>query len=215
MKTTPCPACRPHHRFKPANVTRISPLTTLASCTYLVTSAVWAKMKPLRSRSTRHSARRAPLQYTSARHSHPPSRPVYYLTESSTGSDFGGSLPNRTPYLGSLSDRMPPSLQGPAGTPLPPGSSTSSVFMPSLPHGHSLTHRGPGLAFPQTAPPHASSFPELAKITQGHIRTRSVQGEPPSATLLSPIDSGGPYMGQLPARPSRSDPSNRWRCSDI
>ena len=134
----------------------------------------------------------------------PPSRPVYYLTESSSGSDFGGSLPNRTPYLGSLSDRIPPSLQGPAGIPLPPGSSTSSVFMPSLPHGHSLTHRGPGLAFPQTAPPHASSFPELAKITQGHIRTRSVQGEPPSATLLSPIDPGDPTWDNY--QPDPHDP---------
>ncbi|WWC89845.1 uncharacterized protein L201_004773 [Kwoniella dendrophila CBS 6074] len=39
---------------------------------------------------------------------------------------------------------------------------------------------------PQSAPANTSSFPIPIKITQQHARTRSVQGEPPSAMLYSP-----------------------------
>lgn len=39
---------------------------------------------------------------------------------------------------------------------------------------------------PQTAPAKAVSFPVHPRVHQGHIRTRSDQGEPPSATLFSP-----------------------------
>lgn len=39
---------------------------------------------------------------------------------------------------------------------------------------------------PASAPAHIASFPANMQIAQGHIRTRSVQGEPPSATLFSP-----------------------------
>jgi hypothetical protein len=48
---------------------------------------------------------------------------------------------------------------------------------------------------PQSAPAHAQSFAlqNLTRVTQGHLRTRSVQGEPPSATLFSPMS---PLAGQ-------------------
>lgn len=39
---------------------------------------------------------------------------------------------------------------------------------------------------PASAPAHIASFPANMQIAQGHIRTRSVQGEPSSATLFSP-----------------------------
>lgn len=47
----------------------------------------------------------------------------------------------------------------------------------------------PTSMIPQSAPAHAQSFAlqNLTRVTQGHLRTRSVQGEPPSATLFSPM----------------------------
>ena len=39
---------------------------------------------------------------------------------------------------------------------------------------------------PQSAPANTKSFPIPMRVSQDHIRTRSVQGEPPSATLFSP-----------------------------
>ncbi|WVR05427.1 hypothetical protein IAU60_002442 [Kwoniella sp. DSM 27419] len=47
---------------------------------------------------------------------------------------------------------------------------------------------------PQSAPPNTESYPVPVRVTQQHARTRSVQGEPPSAMLLpttSPYDSPG------------------------
>ena len=44
----------------------------------------------------------------------------------------------------------------------------------------------PVLMIPASAPAHITNFPTTHRIAQGHIRTRSVQGEPPSATLFSP-----------------------------
>ncbi|WRT67427.1 uncharacterized protein IL334_004398 [Kwoniella shivajii] len=46
---------------------------------------------------------------------------------------------------------------------------------------------------PQSAPANTSSFPIPIKVTQQHTRTRSVQGEPPSAMLYSP---SSPYNTQ-------------------
>ena len=44
-----------------------------------------------------------------------------------------------------------------------------------------------GGGVPASAPANVTNFPaEGLRIAQGHIRTRSVQGEPPSASLLSP-----------------------------
>jgi hypothetical protein len=43
-----------------------------------------------------------------------------------------------------------------------------------------------GSVVPQSAPAHAPSFYNPLRVTQGHLRTRSVQAEPPSATLFSP-----------------------------
>ena len=40
--------------------------------------------------------------------------------------------------------------------------------------------------FPQSAPANTKTFPIPMRVSQDHIRTRSVQGEPPSATLFSP-----------------------------
>ena len=39
---------------------------------------------------------------------------------------------------------------------------------------------------PQSAPAETRSFTLPSQVSQGHLRTRSVQGEPPSATMLSP-----------------------------
>jgi hypothetical protein len=44
---------------------------------------------------------------------------------------------------------------------------------------------------PASAPAHIASFPVNMHIAQGHIRTRSVQGEPPSASLFSPTTPAG------------------------
>ncbi|KAK4688102.1 hypothetical protein P7C73_g2010, partial [Tremellales sp. Uapishka_1] len=47
----------------------------------------------------------------------------------------------------------------------------------------------PAVDVPQSAPAHTNYFPvnQNFQINQQHVRTRSVQGEPPSATLFSPI----------------------------
>lgn len=42
---------------------------------------------------------------------------------------------------------------------------------------------------PASAPAHIANFAPDLRIAQGHIRTRSVQGEPPSATLFSPTST--------------------------
>lgn len=48
---------------------------------------------------------------------------------------------------------------------------------------------------PQSAPANTGSFPIPIRVTQHHVRTRSVQGEPPSAMLFSPFDG---EMGEVP-----------------
>lgn len=44
---------------------------------------------------------------------------------------------------------------------------------------------------PASAPAHITNFIPDMRIAQGHIRTRSVQGEPPSASLFSPLSPLG------------------------
>jgi hypothetical protein len=44
---------------------------------------------------------------------------------------------------------------------------------------------------PASAPAHTASFPANMHVAQGHSRTRSVQGEPPSASLFSPTTPAG------------------------
>lgn len=86
---------------------------------------------------------------------------------------------------------------------LPPVPSTlthsPAVFKPlnkltelGVPNYYGLS---PTSMIPQSAPAHAQSFAlqNLTRVTQGHLRTRSVQGEPPSATLFSPMS---PLAGQ-------------------
>ncbi|ORX33845.1 hypothetical protein BD324DRAFT_205595 [Kockovaella imperatae] len=123
----------------------------------------------------------------------PPARPAFYMTSSSGGSSdcLGGSLPSRPVYFTSHpADPSMPSTLVEGGVPIPPDASTSTVFMSS----NVRTAPQSGInSYPQTAPPYATTFPDIAKVTQGHLRTRSVQGEPPSATIMSP--SSQPTLG--------------------
>lgn len=48
---------------------------------------------------------------------------------------------------------------------------------------------------PQSAPANTGSFPIPIRVTQQHVRTRSVQGEPLSAMLFSPFDG---ELGEVP-----------------
>jgi len=72
-----------------------------------------------------------------------------------------------------------------AAPPLPATIASSST---------SYLHRESGIpgGIPASAPAHITSFPANMHIAQGHIRTRSVQGEPPTATLFSPVTPMGP-----------------------
>ncbi|WWC60815.1 uncharacterized protein I303_103391 [Kwoniella dejecticola CBS 10117] len=61
--------------------------------------------------------------------------------------------------------------------------------------------RGQSFGGPQSAPPVSQSFPVPIKVTQQHVRTRSVQGEPPSAMLyspLSPYNTASWLSGEVP-----------------
>lgn len=51
-----------------------------------------------------------------------------------------------------------------------------------------LGQKLPADLIPQSAPANTGSFPIPIRVTQQHVRTRSVQGEPPSAMLFSPFD---------------------------
>lgn len=68
---------------------------------------------------------------------------------------------------------------------------------------------------PSSAPAHIAGFPSNgSRIAQGHIRTRSVQGEPPSATMFSPTTPMGHpnWMSTQPplyVEPQLTDPAAR------
>ncbi|KAL7424262.1 hypothetical protein Q5752_001849 [Cryptotrichosporon argae] len=57
---------------------------------------------------------------------------------------------------------------------------------------------------PQSAPPTSQGFDHEYAIERGHARTRSVQGEPPSATLGSPVSASFAGQGWGGAEPFRS-----------
>ncbi|OCF36374.1 hypothetical protein I316_01621 [Kwoniella heveanensis BCC8398] len=109
--------------------------------------------------------------------SQPPyAAPDYYAFEqASPGAvefDYG------TPGPGRLSLTMPQ-------CPYDPSRGGLKLEDPSLFHHNFGSKIHEGLA-PQSAPANTSSFPIPIKVTQQHVRTRSVQGEPPSAMLYSP-----------------------------
>ncbi|TYJ58087.1 hypothetical protein B9479_001183 [Cryptococcus floricola] len=65
---------------------------------------------------------------------------------------------------------------------------------------HSLStapaDKSPTSLVPQSAPANSGGFSIPIKVQQQHVRTRSVQGEPPSAMLFSPMADGG--WGDVP-----------------
>ena len=125
-----------------------------------------------------------------------PARPAIYQTSSSAGSlnDPHGSYPSRPlfPSGSNVPQYPPPPLKH-----LEERDFTRQVE-PSqyIPTFHPTINYISPDGYPQTAPAHATSFafdPDH-RVSQGHIRTRSVQGEPPSATFYStptPMDHSG------------------------
>ncbi|WVQ99002.1 hypothetical protein IAU59_006134 [Kwoniella sp. CBS 9459] len=85
----------------------------------------------------------------------------------------------------------------------------SKLEHPSLFQYNTFGSKDSENSIPQSAPANTTSFPIPIKVTQQHIRTRSVQGEPPSAMLYSP---SSPYnaeswlAGEVP-EPSYCGPS--------
>lgn len=71
-----------------------------------------------------------------------------------------------------------------------------------------LTQKSPTNIVPQSAPANTGSFPIPIQVTQQHIRTRSVQGEPPSAMLFSPF---GEELGEVPGPAGFSQSLNGTR----
>ncbi|WWD16186.1 hypothetical protein CI109_100611 [Kwoniella shandongensis] len=53
-----------------------------------------------------------------------------------------------------------------------------------------VASRKSSMEVPQSAPANTTSIPIPIRVTQQHARTRSVQGEPPSAMLFSPFSPG-------------------------
>ena len=122
---------------------------------------------------------------------YPVTQPSIYLEQADTSSDehmyLAGAIasyPRKIEYPMSLSPQPIP--------PAPMGSIDAGLIIyPSTSH---ITSAGSmPLNFPQTAPAHLASFPPISQISQGHLRTRSVQGEPPTASMFSPI---GTSVGQ-------------------
>lgn len=81
------------------------------------------------------------------------------------------------------------------------------TMLNSVPPSLFSTREALGGGIPASAPAHISNFSGLnLRVSQDHIRTRSVQGEPPSATLFSPTS---PFSSaRLPQQASgTADPS--------
>ncbi|ORY29996.1 HSF-type DNA-binding-domain-containing protein [Naematelia encephala] len=108
-------------------------------------------------------------------HSHVPMHPA--RTDSSPKNDYPARHPTRS---------MPVPLSG---------NESHAVF-------RSYTDSVVPSLLPQTAPPNASSFPTSLRIHQGHIRTRSVQGEPPSAGFSPSSPLAQPSWLPEPADPA-------------
>lgn len=71
-----------------------------------------------------------------------------------------------------------------------------SLLLPCQPASFSLlAQKSPMKLVPQSAPANTGSFPIPIRVTQQHVRTRSVQGELPSAMLFSPF---GEELGEVP-----------------
>nr|XP_019013842.1 uncharacterized protein I206_01916 [Kwoniella pini CBS 10737]OCF52623.1 hypothetical protein I206_01916 [Kwoniella pini CBS 10737] len=108
----------------------------------------------------------------------PPPEYYAYRPRSPTAHEFDYSCPVESQAIPSLTHSKPF------------GSSDRSLYR--LDSSSMFDDRGHLMGGPQSAPPITQSFPVPIQVTQQHIRTRSVQGEPPSAMLYSPLSPFNP-----------------------
>ncbi|WVW82775.1 hypothetical protein I302_104786 [Kwoniella bestiolae CBS 10118] len=125
------------------------------------------------------------LPYQSSLHAHAPP-PEYHAYEptSPTAFEFDYSTPEE--------DGRSPSVPVPQQRPFEVSRELFKIQPLSFYNDNAMGNDRSNMV-PHTAPANTTSFPPLPiKVTQQHIRTRSVQGEPPSAMLYSPSSPFNP-----------------------